>query len=95
VKYATRDVFICAEQIIFRHRRSLLDYCVYHRERGDLSKYEGYIHLVACHCLVHSNFLAPTVQFEMVEFAEEERKYSHSLLTSINSSKANAIDFEG
>jgi len=38
----------------------LLDYSVFHREtKKDLDKYHGYIHQVACNCLVHSDFLGP------------------------------------
>jgi hypothetical protein len=85
LKYATRDVFICIEQIISCQYRSLHDYCVYHQKRENLCTYEGYIHFIACYCLIHSNFLAPTVHFDLVEFAEEERQYVNNLLTTVRS----------
>lgn len=75
LKYACVDVFMCAEEIIVAHRRSLLDYCVYHIEREVADTYEKYIHLVACNCLVHSNFLAPSVTFPEVEFFSSEADY--------------------
>ena len=68
LSYATVEVFICAEQIIQSHRRSLLDYCIFHRELALCETYEHYIHLIACHCLVHSNYLAPGTKYPPVEF---------------------------
>lgn len=75
--YAMVDVFICAEQIILDYKRSLLDYCIYFRELSKDSTYEDYIHLVACHCLVHSNYLAPGVKYQAVEFVQVVRDYDH------------------
>ena len=66
------DVFLCAEDIIITHKRSLLDYCIFHRERGICNTYEEYIHLVACQCFVHSNFIAPGVTYIPVEFLKIE-----------------------
>ena len=83
LKYACVDVFICAEEIIVSHRRSLLDYCIYHREREIADTYERYIHLVACHCLVQSNYLAPTTKFPEVEFFCTEPEYDNKKLTKI------------
>ena len=31
LRYAMIDVFKCAEQILAKHKRSFLDYCLYHR----------------------------------------------------------------
>jgi hypothetical protein len=89
IKYAVRDVFICAEEIIKQHRRSVLDYAIFHRELGRQSTYEEYIHLVACHCLVHSNFHAPSVNFPQVDFCNVEQDYNAALLADIQSSKEN------
>ena len=87
LKYGTVDVFICAEQIIQAHRRSVLDYAIYHREVGKHSTYEEYIHLMACHCLVHSNFHAPSVVFKVVDFCAEEQDYNETtLLNTVKSS---------
>ena len=92
LKYATREVFLCAEEIISRHRRSLLDYCVFYREKDKTDTYESYIHLVACHCLVQSNFLAPTVHFDEVPFAYEERTYQRDLIPTIQQSGQDVDD---
>ena len=83
LKYATTEVFQCAEAIITKYRRSLLDYAIHHREQGLHSTYEQYIHLVACHCLVHSKFLAPNVHFPMVDYCMIHRDYRRSALASI------------
>lgn len=76
LKYAMVDVFRCAEQIISNYGRSTLDYAIYHRERTQaLDTYQSYIHLVACHCFVLSNFLGPAAEFPLVEFAKVEPPY--------------------
>lgn len=78
LKYSMRQVFICAEEIILTHRRTLLDYAIYHREHSryrNPGTYEEYIHLVACHCLVHSNYLAPGIQYPVVEYADTAQGY--------------------
>jgi hypothetical protein len=77
--YATVEVFICADQIINSHRRSLLDYCIFHKKRGLCDNYEHYIHLVACHCLVHSNYLVPGIKYHPVEFYSINREYIEAL----------------
>ena len=89
IKYGTNDVFVCAEQIILNYRRSLLDYCIYHREIGKCDTYESYIHLVACHCLVHCNFHAPDVKFDIVEFASSKREYNHDAFSKYIDTKEN------
>lgn len=82
IKYATYQVIVCAEQMIIEYRRSLLDYCIFHREIGKCSTYTSYIHLVACHCLVHCNFHAPGVVFGTVEFFSARLGYDSSVLNS-------------
>lgn len=83
LKYAAVNVFQCAEQIITRSRRCVLDYAIFHRELGKQATYEEYIHLVACHCLVHSNFHAPNIQFPAVDFCSEEQQFNESILRDI------------
>ena len=85
IKYATRDVFICAENIIQKYRRAVLDYASFHRERGSgkPGSYEEYIHLVACQCLTHSNFQAPNVDYPLVDFCLDEQVFRPDALTSI------------
>jgi len=80
LRYAMIEVFICAEQIILSHKRSLLDYCIYFREKELCDTYEHYIHLVACHCLVHSNYFAPGIQYVPVGFYTVSRKFDNEIL---------------
>lgn len=92
LKYATMDVFTCAEQIITKHRRSVLDYAIHHRELNQQATYQEYIHLVACHCLVHSNFHAPNVVYAPVDFCTEEEDYKPDRLLRIKSKDAENED---
>jgi len=82
LKYATVQVFECVEEIIKRHQRSLLDYCMYHRKQGYYDTYEQYIHFMACHCLVQSHFLAPGITFEPVEYCSVVRDFDESVLNN-------------
>lgn len=64
VKQGAFDVMDCINTIGESYKRMLLDYAVWHRERYPApSTYSEYITLCACHCLVHSNFLAPNINF--------------------------------
>ena len=90
--YAMIDVFLCAEDIIITYKRSLLDYCIFHLERGICNTYEEYIDLVACHCLVHSNFIAPGITYIPVEFLKIEREYSIQQMEKVNTAVSNAVD---
>lgn len=90
LKYAMIDVFICAEEIIKVHGRSLLDYCIFHQELEKDKTYEQYIHLVACHCLVHSNFLAPGISHLLVNFAMVEKKFDREIWEQV--SKVQNVD---
>ena len=71
LKYATVSVFICTDQILGQHRRGVRDYAVFHRELGKQATFEEYIHLVACHCLVHSNFHAPNISYQLVDYCSD------------------------
>ena len=83
LKYATVNVFECAEQIMMQHRRCILDYAIVHLERGKQTTYEEYIHGVACYCLVHSGFHAPDVTFPLVDFCGDEQQFNESILKDI------------
>jgi hypothetical protein len=83
LKYGTVDIFTCAEQIIQTHRRSILDYAYFHGELDKRSTYEEFIHTMACHCLVLSNFHAPNVVFQLVDFCTEEQEYNTTLLGAV------------
>jgi hypothetical protein len=83
LKYATMSVFICTEEILKEHRRCVLDYAIFHRERGRQATFEEYIHLVACHCLVHSNFHAPNMSYPLVDYCSDEQQFDAALLPGI------------
>ena len=83
LKYAAVNVFECAEQIVMQNPRYILDYAVVHHKRGKQTTYEEYIHLVACHCLIHSNFHAPNITFSLVDFCGDEQQFNESILKNI------------
>ena len=83
LKYATVNVFECANQIMLQNRRCILDYANVHREGGKQTTYEEYIHLVACHCIVNSNFHAPNITFPLVDFCGDELQYNESVLKDV------------
>ena len=83
LKYATVSVFICTDQILGQHRRGVRDYAVFHRELGKQATFEEYIHLVACHCLVHSNFHAPNISYQLVDYCSDEQLFDAALLPTI------------
>jgi hypothetical protein len=83
LKYATVNVFECAEQIIAQKRRCILDYATAHRELGKQTTYEEYIHLVACHCIVRANFHVPGIQFPMVDFCDDVQRFNAKVLAGI------------
>ena len=83
LKYATVSVFICTDQILGQHHRSVLDYAIFHRELGKQATFEEYIHLVACHCLVHSNFHAPNISYPLVDYCGDEQLFDAALLPTI------------
>ncbi|GFR49944.1 hypothetical protein Agub_g12051 [Astrephomene gubernaculifera] len=85
LKYATMDVFACAEEIIKKYRRSVLDYAIFHRQQDRLSTYGEYIHLVACDCLTHANFHAPNVEFPRVDFCTDDHVYKPDVLRAVES----------
>ena len=66
---AIEDVFHYLNQLLEQHPRSILDYAVWYREKNDkVETYARYIQLVTCHCIVHSDFLAGNIRWEVVEF---------------------------
>ena len=71
VKQAMMDVLETVNLIYLRHKRSMLDYAVWYQENmQSTSTYEDFITLVAAHCIVHANLIAPDVDWtqEMVQF---------------------------
>lgn len=83
LKYGVLEVFTCAEQIILKYRRSVLDYAIFHREQGKKSTYEEYIHLMACHCLTHANFHAPSIHYPLVDFCSVAQEFQSGGLARI------------
>ena len=68
---ASTDVMACVDKILFTHRRGVLDYAFWYRENHkELDTYADYITLVASHCIVHCEFLAPSVTWTLVKFSE-------------------------
>ncbi len=66
---AAKDIIGCLNAILRVHGRGILDYAVWYREtRAYDDTYSRYITKVACHCIVHGNFLAPSVKWDVVEF---------------------------
>lgn len=66
---ATKDVMSCLNKVSTRYRRSVLDYAVWYREKHpEEDTYSQFITLRTCHCIVHSDFLAPNLTWELVTF---------------------------
>jgi hypothetical protein len=83
LKYATVNVFQCVEQIMMQNRRCILDYAIVQYEHMKQTTYEEYIHLVACQCLLQSNFHAPNITFPIVDFCGDEQLFNEYVLKSI------------
>jgi len=66
---ASKDILECLNLIGQIHKRAILDYCVWYREytpgAGD---YSEMITKLTCHSVVHADFMAPCVQWQLVEF---------------------------
>jgi hypothetical protein len=66
---AARDVFKYLNVLLNNQRKQILDYAVWYRDRfPSPESYEEYIQLVTCHCIVHSQFLAGSVDWNVVPF---------------------------
>ena len=65
------DIMRHLDQIFTAHKRSVLDYAVWYREKKhkDADTYAHFIQLVTCHCIVHADFLAPGITYDVVPFA--------------------------
>lgn len=64
------DVISCIGQLMAGQGRSVLDYAVWYREQPqpvDIS-YSVMVTRLACHCIVHSNLLAGSAQYQRQEF---------------------------
>ena len=81
--YSLGDIFTCINQIISSHPGNVADYCKYFLNIDDDTTYEKYIHLVACYCLLHSDFIVPGSKYEPVDFIESEQNYDDTFLSKI------------
>jgi hypothetical protein len=81
LKYGTADVFKCVEEIVKKYPQDVTNYAIFHKEHGRQSTYEEIIHLLACDCIVQSNFIVhnPSIKFELVDFCTEEQEYNAKL----------------
>ena len=70
---AIKDVFLYLDLLLHQQPRSILDYAVWYCEKKSsyLDSYAKYIQLVTCHCIVHSDFLAGDVRWEVLEFVPD------------------------
>lgn len=69
IMQAVRDVVTCLDQIGQEHKRGMLDYAVWYREKHrEEGSYSELITRATCHCIVHSDFLAPNVAWNLVQF---------------------------
>lgn len=70
VTQAVKDVMTCLDQIGREHKRSMLEYAVWYREKhGEENTYSEFVIRLTCHCIVHSDFLAPNVTWQLVQFS--------------------------
>eukprot|EP00047_Mylnosiga_fluctuans_P012099 m.270967 g.270967 ORF g.270967 m.270967 type:complete len:108 (-) comp40151_c0_seq1:192-515(-) len=60
-----KDVIDAINGIFNLHDREMVDYAIYHREKyvstDPEPSYNEYITLIACHFLIHTEFMPPTV----------------------------------
>ena len=70
VEQAVKDVIATIDKIGIHHKRAVLDYAVWYREKHqEMTTYAEYITWVACCAIVHVNFMAPNVSWEVVKFS--------------------------
>lgn len=66
---ASKDIMTCLSKITHQYRRSVLDYAVWYRERhAEEDTYSEYIARRTSHCIVHADFMAPDVAWNVVLF---------------------------
>jgi hypothetical protein len=64
------DVLYTIANILSVHGKGISDYAQWYRERRSQNRdsYEARITLIACNCIIHSEFTAPNVIWTLVEF---------------------------
>lgn len=71
ITHGVKDIMRCIDTIVSRYQRSVLDYAVWYREKHPATDtYVDFITLYACHCMVHADFLAPNISWEVVKFSD-------------------------
>lgn len=70
IEQGVKDVLVCIDKIGRFYQRAVLDYAVWYRENHqEVDTYEQYITRTACCAIVHVNFLAPNINWEIVRFS--------------------------
>lgn len=72
VEQGCRDILECLNIFGQVHKRSILEYSIWYREKyvSAESSYSEYITLQTCHCVVRSDFLAPNIEWTLVKFPD-------------------------
>ena len=83
LKYATVEVLKCVDEIISQNGSCLRDYAFFHKDIKKYSTYEEYIHLVACHCIIDSNFLSSRVPYSQISFCTVKQPYNSTILEEV------------
>ena len=69
VQQACSDILACLTKLTDIHKRAILDYAVWYREKHkEETTYSEFITLLTCHNIVHSDFMAPDARWEVVQF---------------------------
>lgn len=70
IEQALTDIMTCLNLIVTKYKRSVIDYAVWYREKYPAyDTYAKYITLLTCHLIVHTDFLAPDVVYDIVLFS--------------------------
>jgi hypothetical protein len=69
IEQGVKDILACVDKIGCHYQRSVLDYAVWYREKHpEVDSYEQYITRAACCAIVHVDFLAPNINWDVVLF---------------------------
>lgn len=72
VRQMSYDVVKCIGQIYLQFRSGIRGYALYYREKVSRSlddDYVNFITLIACHCIVHSDFHGDKIQYPIIQFS--------------------------
>jgi hypothetical protein len=76
IQYSIWQIFVCVDEIVQKYFKDILDYANYHLKHQNLNNYEEFIHWMACHCLLNSNFLAPDIEYPIIEYVLSPQSYN-------------------